>query len=153
MTSKDTLSDSQLTLAIEMLKKRGEVVVSQSDYDNLKLASSPITSTPALALPPFGRGSSAGLGAKPKSQIPANLGRGSSLLTKFDTSNQSLQQQDLSSRIQALPHDMPKLPPFSGDENPPKGDATYDVWRCEVKCLLTDDTYTQQNVLSDTKIA
>ena len=33
----------------------------------------------------------------------------------------------------------PKMPSFSGDEPPQKGDVTYQEWRFEVSCLLNDD--------------
>ena len=33
----------------------------------------------------------------------------------------------------------PKMPSFSGDEPPQKGDVTYQEWRFEVGCLLNDD--------------
>ena len=33
----------------------------------------------------------------------------------------------------------PKMPSFSGDKPPQKGDVTYQEWRFEVSCLLNDD--------------
>ncbi|XP_069134230.1 uncharacterized protein [Argopecten irradians] len=33
----------------------------------------------------------------------------------------------------------PKIPPFSGDDQ--KGDVTFNVWRCEVRCLMREDSY------------
>ena len=33
---------------------------------------------------------------------------------------------------------IPKIPPFSGDEPPQKGDVTYSEWRFEIKCLQGD---------------
>ncbi len=44
-------------------------------------------------------------------------------------------------------HNVPKLSLFSGDEPPRKGDTTYDVWHFEVKCIITDTTFTEPLIL------
>ena len=33
---------------------------------------------------------------------------------------------------------IPKIPPFSGDEPPQKGDVTFSVWRFEIRYLQID---------------
>ena len=37
---------------------------------------------------------------------------------------------------------IPKVPFFSGDEQPQKGDVTFEEWRFEIKCLVSDDEIT-----------
>lgn len=40
----------------------------------------------------------------------------------------------------APPYSQPKLPIFSGQDVPPKGEVTYEVWSFEVKCLQNSHT-------------
>lgn len=56
------------------------------------------------------------------------------------------------SRSQFVPapvysHEIPRLSFFSGDDPPQKGDATYDVWRYELKCIMTDLSISQPIIL------
>ena len=46
----------------------------------------------------------------------------------------------------AQPYNVPKLPFFSGSEEPSKGEVTYEVWSFEVKCLQ-NTPYLQESVL------
>lgn len=52
---------------------------------------------------------------------------------KFLSQSQSSKQ--LNASFQALPYSYPKLPFFSGSEEPQKNETTYEVWSFEVKCL------------------
>ena len=36
-------------------------------------------------------------------------------------------------------YDTPKLPNFSGDQPPMKGDETYTVWRFETRCMISEN--------------
>lgn len=59
---------------------------------------------------------------------------------------QSLLDQTLNTSM-THPHDTPKLPCFSG-ESVQKGEVTYDVWKFEANCLVSDPSIAEQVVLS-----
>ena len=42
---------------------------------------------------------------------------------------------------------VPKVPFFSGDEQPQKGDVTYEEWRFEIRCLVSDDEITNNMLI------
>lgn len=54
--------------------------------------------------------------------------------------------QPLNTSYIAPPYSQPKLPIFSGQEDPPKGEVTYEVWSFEVKCLQNSQ-YLPEHVL------
>lgn len=52
-----------------------------------------------------------------------------------DSHNESVQ---LETQVCKISPSVPKIPPFSGDDPPQKGDVSYVEWRFEVKCLEQD---------------
>ena len=75
-------------------------------------------------------------------QQPDTVGAGARLRALLNPCNQSPmrhQQPDTSNNgnfsFVAQPFNIPKLPFFSGSEEPQKGETTYEVWSFEVKCL------------------
>ncbi|KAK6183271.1 hypothetical protein SNE40_010782 [Patella caerulea] len=50
--------------------------------------------------------------------------------------------------VTGIPYnEVPKLPMFSGDEPPQKGDTTFDVWRFEVACIISDKSISEHSSL------
>lgn len=105
-----SLSDSQLNQIISALKNNGEyVVLTKSEYASLQ---NPVgSSTPA-----------------PRKS-----------LSDFIKSQQANDFSSHTSQLQLPKFEVPKLPYFSGDQPPLKGDETYAVWRFETKCLLSEN--------------
>lgn len=66
----------------------------------------------------------------------------------IETKNTTDQHKSREERI-TLEKNMffPKFTPFSGDDNRPKGEASYEEWRYEVKCTIRDKVYSD-NVIA-----
>ena len=112
--NESTLSKLQLAQIVDALKKSGEYVVMTKD--EFKYFSSPVdTSSPAPKVTPQT--------ARPKLADYLNKSHANSLNT---------------SQFQTQKFDTPKLPNFSGDQPPMKGDEIYSVWRFETRCLSSE---------------
>ena len=56
----------------------------------------------------------------------------------------SIEEKDTEQRISLEKNfPFPKITAFSGEENRPKGEASYEEWRYEVKCLQRDGVYSK----------
>ena len=56
----------------------------------------------------------------------------------------SIEEKDTEERISLEKNfPFPKITAFSGEENRPKGEASYEEWRYEVKCLQRDGVYSK----------
>ena len=111
-------------------------VLSKEEYDHLvNLASKTPSSTPKPAVESGG--------AKPKTTHPPPPPlTGYSPVPRF-TFNKSVLQN--TSSLPSGPY-VPKLPIFSGSEGPSKGEASYEVWNFEVKCLKNNE-YLSEHLL------
>ncbi|XP_060604528.1 uncharacterized protein LOC132757299 [Ruditapes philippinarum] len=104
------LSDAHLKQILEALKSNGDyVVLTKSEYAALHKPVS--TSTPAPKRP----------------------------LTDFIRASQAHDFSLHPSQIQVPKFETPKLPYFSGDQPPLKGDESYAVCRFETKCLISEN--------------
>ena len=111
-------------------------VLTKEEYEDLvQKASKMTTSTPVP-------GAESG-GAKPKTTYPPPpLIPGQSPIQRF-LFNKSLPN---TSSLSSGPY-IPKLPIFSGSEEPSKGEASYEVWNFELKCLKNNDLLSEHVVL------
>jgi hypothetical protein len=90
-------------------------------------------------------------GAKPKTFPPVGRGRAKMSLT----ANKSQINHDdhmvglsMSGHSQIISTEViPKIPPFSGDEQPQKGDVSYSEWRFELRCLQNDPEVSESRLL------
>lgn len=133
MAEKEDKSDKAME---EAIKKVGEnpqyKVLTREEYEALMKGAIPKTSTPRVPLPP----------QTPKTLFGARtpgLAPGSRLqqLLNISGANQSI----------AVPsYNPPKLPFFSGSDEPAKGETSYEVWSHEVKCLQNSE-YIPEHVL------
>ncbi|XP_069102515.1 uncharacterized protein [Argopecten irradians] len=79
------------------------------------------------------KGTVDGTGIKPSAIPPLDRGRSSSISFLNSTSNDGT-----SSFSGNRSHTVPKIPPFSGDDPPMKGDISYMEWRFEIRSLDRD---------------
>lgn len=125
VTEEKPLSDTQLSQILQALKKCGDyVVLTKDEYEALKHPTP--TSTPILKDPVI----------KPKLTLSDKI-----------NASRSFQGSLYETSAMQIPKVEVKLPFFSGDQPPLKGDVTYDVWRYETKCLISDDTLSQSVAL------
>ena len=104
-----TLTKQQLEQIVGYLKKSGEYVVMTKEEFNS--FSLPVgSSTPAPTVKQA---------AKPKVH-DSNI-------------------NPLSQSLQMPKYDIPKLPYFSGDQPPMKGEESYSVWRFETRCMISEN--------------
>ena len=130
-------AEDSLSKMVETIKKdKGYKILTTKEYEDLLARASAsrggdnTTSTPK----PSGEQG----GAKPKvppqpTQPKLNFTLpGASPIPRLNFLNQS-NQQNMSAYVPS-PY-VPKLPIFSGSEEPQKGETSYEVWNFEVKCL------------------
>ena len=56
----------------------------------------------------------------------------------------SIEEKDTEERVSLEKNfSFPKITAFSREENRPKGEASYEEWRYEVKCLQRDGVYSK----------
>lgn len=116
------LSDIQVSQILEALKKFGDYVVLTKDkYEALKNPAPTSTSTPFLK----------DSAVRPKLTLADKINASHS----FQGALQNASTMQIS-KVEV------KLPFFSGDQPPIKGDVTH-VWRYETKCLFSDTTLSQ----------
>ncbi|KAH3691152.1 hypothetical protein DPMN_191293 [Dreissena polymorpha] len=112
-----SLSEAPLKQIVEALKKSGDyVVLNKEEYASLQKPSF------TASTPGFGTHGHAGP-RKPLTEFIKGL---SSPSYSFNNSQNG-------SHLQVPRYETPKLPYFSGDLQPIKGDETYDVWRFKTK--------------------
>lgn len=110
--------DTEMDALIKKVQENSDYkVLTREEYEKLVVAARPV-STPRVPQtnPLFN------LRAPAYSPVP----RLSNLLNNSAAQNTSFAAQ---------PYNPPKLPFFSGSEEPAKGETTYEVWSFEVKCL------------------
>lgn len=146
----------------DMIKKVNEnpeyKVLTKEEYESLLAIASHRTSTP--------KPTQESPVVRPKVSLPQTTGVQQSKVTFADPSvspvprlqflfDQAKQldtsKQLLNTSYVAQPFNFPKLPFFSGSEEPQKGETTYEVWSFEVKCLqrqsLQNPTYLPEHML------
>lgn len=130
----------------EMIKKVNEnkeyKVLTKDEYESLLAIASHKTSTPKTTKEdPI---------VRPKVFLPQATGVQDTKVTfatpvvspvprlqLHNISQQLNASKQLNTSYVAQPFSFPKLPFFSGSEEPQKGETTYEVWSYEVKCLQT----------------
>lgn len=148
----------------EIIKKINEnpeyKVLTKDEYESLLAIASHKTSTPKptpTEEPPI---------VKPKVSLPQTTGTQQSKVTfanptispipprlqfLFNQSQQLDTSKQLNTSYVAPPFNYPKLPFFSGSEEPQKGETSYEVWSFEVKCLqrqsLQNPNYLPEHML------
>ncbi|XP_053389108.1 uncharacterized protein LOC123530798 [Mercenaria mercenaria] len=110
-----SLSDAQLKQILDALKKSGDYVVLTKD-EFASLQKPGFTSTPNPT------------GARKKLAEVIKESRTQPIDNSLNVS-----------QFQVPKYETPKLPYFSGDQPPLKGDESYDVWRFETKCLISEN--------------
>ncbi|KAH3872862.1 hypothetical protein DPMN_036085 [Dreissena polymorpha] len=118
-----SLSEAQLKQILEAPKKSGDYVVLTKEKHASLQKPSFTTSTPG-----FGTHGHAG----PRKPLTEFIRGISSPSHSFNNSQKG-------SHLQVPRYETPKLPYFSGEQQPMKGDETYDVWRFETKCLISEN--------------
>lgn len=119
-TTESILTNTQISQILDALKRSSDyVVLTKGEYDALK-HTAPATSTPIVKEPVV----------KPK-------------ITVADRFNTSVVNSMFDRSSFQMPSIEMKLPFFSGEQTPLKGDVTYDVWRYEVKYLLSNTNLSQ----------
>ena len=112
-------------------------IFTKEEYEDLVARASNVLPTSTPKLPESG-------GAKyktPKPHTPPLIGQ--SPIPRLSLLNRSLQHN--TSTLPKEPY-IPKLPIFSGSEEPSKGEALYEVWNFGVKCLKSND-YLSEHLL------
>lgn len=108
-------------------------VLTKEEYEKLLYAARNPVSTPRVSIPPGGQMPLFDFRAPGVSPIPRLQ----------QTLNNSAAQN---TSYAAPTFNPPKLPFFSGSEEPQKGETTYEVWNFEVKCLQSSE-YLPEHVL------
>lgn len=133
--------EKKLKEMVEAINK-GETykVLTIQEYEDLVARDSNVLPTSTPKLPESD-------GTKYKTtKPPAPSIIGQSPMPRLSLSNRFL-QHNTSTLLQG-PY-IPKLPIFSGSEEPSKGEASYEVWNFEVKCLKSNE-YLSEHLLLQT---
>ncbi|MCG7867590.1 MAG: hypothetical protein JAY74_14665 [Candidatus Thiodiazotropha taylori] len=135
LPSTDTKQMPKLPAIISAISGTGTCVTGTS-VTGTSVTGTPLTSTHMTSTPQV---SAAHGGAIPKFNFP-----GVSPVPRFQQLLNN--SQPFNTSYIAQPYNAPKLPFFSGSEEPSKGEVTYEVWSFEVKCLQ-NTPYLQESVL------
>lgn len=117
-SSKGTpFTNEQLSQILDALKESGDyIILTKDEYVALQKPAG--TSTP----------------------LPKDMGARKKVAEFISTSHKSpLENTFNMSQFQVPKYETPKLPYFSGDQPPLKGDETFDVWRFETRCLMSEN--------------
>jgi len=99
-------------------------ILTKEEHDNL-LANQNISSTPNVK--PSTKFSFTAPGVSPIPRLQ--------MIPKMTKQIPEVQNTILNNTSFSGQHNLPKIPHFSGSEEPQKGEVTYEVWRFEIKCL------------------
>ena len=109
-------------------------VLTKEEYEILMGGAKPKTSTPRMPVP------------TPKVKLDFTPRAPSATPgTRLQQLINASQSQSFAAAPTYIP---PKLPFFSGSEEPAKGETSYEVWNYEVKCLQKSDYLTEQVILN-----
>lgn len=132
----DILTNTQLSQILEALKRSSDyVVLTKEEFNALK---HPVPTSTPIVKEPFVLSSTPCVTepvVRPKMSVADKI--------NYSVFNSNL---ETSSSLQVPKIDI-KLPFFSGDQPPMKGDVTYDVWHYETKCLVSDSSLSQPVML------
>lgn len=132
-------------------------VLTKHQYESLlAIASSrdriPATSTPSSPVAQTTRREAEEVICRPKVSISKTAGRQQPSMSPGPrlqlllNGSQKLNESKLNKSYAAQPFSYPKLPFFSGSEEPQKGETSYEVWNFEVQCLQNEN-YLPDHVL------
>lgn len=134
MAEKQDKEDKQLEEAIKKVGENpGYKILTKEEYDILMKGAIPKTSTPRVPLTP-----------QPPNPLFRPRTPGTSPISRLQ---QLIGSPVTNQSFAAVPsYHPPKLPFFSGSDEPGKGETSYEVWNYEVKCLQNSE-YLPEHVL------